>query len=98
MGVGAGLEVDVERASFRALPGLGKRLFLGVRVTGPLVIALAGEVTSPTNPARPANRFRPGAESPRAPQPKARPDPCRAGPRFAPRACRSACHCTNRIR
>src|SRR2546426_11831950 len=98
MGVGAGLEVDVECASFRALPGLSKRLFLGMRVTGPLVIALAGEVTLAIEHDGTDHRVRAGAVVRLGRQREGARRPMQVGAAAAPRGVRLSCHCNNRIR
>src|SRR2546422_1186412 len=98
MRVGAGLEVDVEGAAFRALARLGKSLLLGVRLAGTLVKALAGEMALPIEHngadhgvgARSKVRLSRQLEGARRPM--------QVGAAVAPRGMRLSCHCNNRIR
>src|SRR5437870_11921592 len=98
MRVGAGLEVDVKGAAFRALARLGECLLLGVRLAGTLVKALAGDMALPIEHNGADHGVGARAQGRLSRQLEGARRPMQVGAAIAPRGMRLSCHRTTRIR
>jgi hypothetical protein len=98
VGVGAGLEVDVERAAFGAVGGLGERLLLGMRLTRGSVVALARQVTLAIEHHGADHRVRARAEVGLQRKLESTGRPVKVGAAIAQQGMWLSCHCNNRIR